>query len=597
MRFFTKRSLETLRDRIDLVDLISGYIDLKRAGSTYKGLCPFHLEKTPSFIVRRGDSHYHCFGCGAHGDAIEFLMSYQKLSFTDAVENLAEKFNVKLEERIGGDDKREDRRGIKDALEKASSFFHSLLLHTKDGHVALEYLYKRGITLDFIKTFEIGFSPIEGGLFQKYMKRKGIDIDLLDGAGLVKRKDGRVFDFFSNRLMIPVRDFSGSVIGFSARKIDKRAFGPKYVNSPETALFKKSQILFGLSYSRRRIAKEKRAIIVEGQFDALTMIYEGINITVAGQGTAFGERHVEELTRLGVSKVYLALDGDGAGLEASLKIGDLFQREACEVYVADFLNGTDPDSYIKGTGVKKFLDKLSASPDYLNFLVDTLSKKYNKNSPAAKSRLVQALVDRVKNWGNVTMVNESMKKLSALMDTPQFAMEQMVAPEIERVGRAGSWEIDADLILEMDLLRWLLLVGDSGERFLNIANINLVDGDFKVDTCKKLFERYREAFLRDRKVDLFSLGMELDDPKEQIFLSNLLEKKVNRKRAEEGFLETVQKMLDRRWMEKREEIKKKILKKGLSKEEELLLIKQFDDMKNNRPRVLLSKDGPLDSQE
>ncbi len=302
MARFTKESLETLRQRIDLPELISQYVPLKKAGSAFKALCPFHDEKSPSFVINRGDSHYHCFGCGAHGDAIQFLMQHLKLGFAEAVEQLAERFQVVLEKLEGGSEVKETSRSrLKEANEAALRLYHAYLLHAQEGEEALKYLLNRQIDLSFIQQFRLGLAPKQSGLFRKIMHGLGFSDEILAEAGLIVERNGRWRDFFENRLILPVQDKVGTVIGFSARKFHESTFGGKYINTKETALFKKSRSLFGLFYCAKRIAKQKQAIIVEGGLDALRMIYHGFECTVAALGTAFGEEHVRELVQLGVT--------------------------------------------------------------------------------------------------------------------------------------------------------------------------------------------------------------------------------------------------------------------------------------------------------
>src|SRR3990167_667773 len=236
MGTFSKDSLELLKSRIDLVEVLSPYLKLQRTGAAHKALCPFHDEKSPSFVINRGDSHYHCFGCGAHGDAIQFLMTHLKMSFIEAVESLADRFHVQLEEvQEANQPAGPPKAALKDALERASQFYQFYLLHTLEGHAALDYLYNRGITLDFIQQFQIGLAPGKNQLFLKAMWEQRISNVILEEAGLMSKTR----EFFSDRIVIPIRDAQGSVIGFSARKYKTDTFGSKYVNSPETALFKK----------------------------------------------------------------------------------------------------------------------------------------------------------------------------------------------------------------------------------------------------------------------------------------------------------------------------------------------------------------------
>ncbi len=424
MKMFTKDSLELLRQRIDLPEVLAAHIELRRAGSAYKGLCPFHEEKTPSFIVQKGDTHYHCFGCGAHGDAISFLMTHVKMSFADAVESLAERFQVTLEQdREPKGERGPSKAKLKQVLELASDLYHYLLLHSVEGRSALAYLYSRGISLDFIRQFHLGFAPGQMNLMVRYLRLCDIDERLQEAAGLIHvGSSGKVRDFFSDRILFPIRDALGSVIGFSGRKFKEETFGGKYINTQETLLFKKSHVLFGLSYCRAQIAKEGKAIIVEGQMDCLRLIHAGFNYTVAGQGTAFGQDHVRELLQLGVKHVFLALDADTAGREAAVKVGHLFQKKGVAVSVVELPDGTDPDSLLIDYGPPYFSQLLESSKDYLSFLFLHLSSGSNLAIPSKKNEVVSAIVEKIKQWEMPVMVHESLKKLAEISQVPEAAL-------------------------------------------------------------------------------------------------------------------------------------------------------------------------------
>src|ERR1700733_5486077 len=348
MARFTNESLQQLKTRINLEEVLSQHVQLKRSGSGFKALCPFHDEKSPSFVVNKGDTNYHCFGCGAHGDAIAFLMQHLKLGFSDAVQQLAERFHVTLEVAEGkSDEKGPSRPRVKDALDAACRYYQALLLYTEEGHQALSYLFKRGISLDFIYAFRVGCASKQSGLLRSYLHSLGFgDEELVDAGLLTDRKR----EFFYDRITFPILDPAGAVIGFSARKYKETTTGGKYINSRETAVFKKSKVLFGLHHSRRKIIKQKQAIIVEGGLDALQMIYNGFDTTVAALGTTFGEAHVHELVHLGVTRVFLLFDGDDAGQAAAVKVGHLFQKQSVEVHVATLGSGSDPDSLLAKEG-------------------------------------------------------------------------------------------------------------------------------------------------------------------------------------------------------------------------------------------------------
>ncbi len=583
---FSKESLEILRQKIDLAEVLAPYVQLKSSGQSFKALCPFHEEKSPSFVIQKGDRHYHCYGCGAHGDAIQFLIGFLKMSFADAVQNLADKFNVTLEQGQSSGYKGPSKALLKDALEIAVRFFHFYLLHSKEGHEALSYLYQRGMDLDFIKTFQLGYAPKSSSLFQDYMREKKVKDQILELTGLIKYFGPKKRDFFMGRVMFPIRDSVGQTIAFSARKMEN-SYGPKYINTPETPLFKKSKILFGLSYCRRRIAKERRVILVEGQIDCLRMIYSGFDITVASQGTAFTEDHVRELIMLGVKHIYIAFDPDEAGLEASEKIGYLFQKEGLEVSVVKGPSNTDPDQLIMDKGPQYFQNLIEQSNDYLSFLVEKHSKKHDMSSPAQKTDMVKNISEKIRTWDHPLMVHESLRKLAKLTQTPEsmIGMPQTEKSQFKKSESISHQQIDPDRILEADLLRWLFLMGESIPNLVVIAKKNLQEKHFKVRSCFRLFSKFLKMYEEDQPKDLLSFTVGLENTEDQLFLSEILQKRVNRDRAEECFLETVKQILERRWMERREEIKEQIYS-GKSSESELMdLAKEFDKLKKERPQV------------
>lgn len=584
MAIIAKESLETLKKRVNLVEVIEPYLDLKKAGASYKGLCPFHDEKTPSFTIQKGDTHYHCFGCGAHGDAIQFLMEHQSMGFVEAVETLAQKYQVHLDLLDQAEEKGPPKKLIHEALDEAKRFYQAILLHTAEGHGALQYLYQRGMTLEFIQKFCLGFAPGQSGVFLSYMRAKNISQEILIASGLI-RDSGR--EFFSDRITFPIFNAQGRPIGFSARKIREETFGGKYVNTAETPVFKKSRTLYGLNYCRRRIAKERQAIIVEGQVDCLRLIFEGLDFTVAGQGTAFGEGHVAELVQLGVNRVYLALDSDMAGREAAVKIGNLFQKKGIGVYIVPLPQNSDPDDFVRRKGVEAFIELMDRSIEYIPFLVSLHS--HGGQSPAEKNELVHTLASQIRGWNDPVMIHESLKQLAHLANVP----EQMVltgshsSPNlyVQRTGRIGEEKIDPNLVLESDFLRWLLMMGDKLPQLIDLAKKNLSANDFYHPQCRHIYHLYMQAQEESHCCDWMSLAMNME-PAAQQLLAELHQKRVNKEKAVECFEVTIQKILDRNWMAKREHVRVKIQSGECSETEVLKLLKQFDELKKNPPKVI-----------
>jgi len=592
---YTKESLELLRQRIDLPEVLSNHLHMQRSGSTFKALCPFHEEKSPSFMVQKADTHYHCFGCGAHGDAISFLMSHVKMGFTEAVESLAERFQVTLEKSHEPQGERgPNKQQLKQALELASSLYHYLLLHSAEGQIALRYLYARGLDLGFIKQFQIGFAPSSGDVAMRYLHASDVEPQIQQQAGLISSAQSgkRQRDFFSDRILFPIRDALGAVIGFSARKFKEETFGGKYINTPETPLFKKSRVLFGLSYCRSRITKEGKAIIVEGQIDCLRLIHAGFNYVVAGQGTAFGEEHVRELLHLGVSKVYLALDADPAGREAASKIGHLLQKKGVEVLVATLPDGADPDSLLTERGPEFFAQLLEESRDYLRFLFSHLSSGIDLSSPSQKNAVVSAIVERIQQWEKPVMVHESFKRLAEISQVPEAALGigQVSMPElfIKKSASLKIQEIDPSRILEGDFIRWLVFASAEHPQLKVIARANITQEHLCIPGALRLYKELLRAFEEDRPCDLLTLGSCLEGEEDQQLLSEIMQRKINISKAEEGFKETVRKLLVRSWMQEREAIRSKLQSGSATEEESLELARQFEEIKKRVPEVIVS---------
>jgi DNA primase len=587
---FTQESLENLRQRIDLVDLLSSHIDLKRSGAFFKACCPFHEEKTPSFMVKRGDSHYHCFGCGAHGDAIAFLMNHVRMGFAEAVESLAERFGVTLVKTDEPVQKGPSRVKLKEVLESACQFYHFLLLHSEEGHEALAYLYSRGIDLAFIARFQIGLAPKVRDSHLSFAKEKGFDFELLEQTGLAKMGErGKPFDFFSDRILFPIRDPMGAVIGFSGRKFREETHGGKYVNTPETPLFKKSHVLFGLSYSRKRIAKERRAIIVEGQIDALRLIESGFDYAVAGQGTAFGDGHVAELMQLGITEVYLALDSDSAGQEAAFKIGDLFQKKGVSVKIAILPKGSDPDSFLKDYGPEAFEKLLNQATDYLQFAFSFRAQAIDLENPAHKSALLEELTKKIRAWEHPVMVFETLRELSKLAKVPEemLGIQAPQAAFIRKVARTGGLqeEVDGTRILEVDLLRWALLSGPHQQEVLKLISTNISLDSLRHIACHKILQLCFKEAEEGRTVDLLRLGSLFEEKEDPRLFSELLAKKINLQKPIEGCKGTIKNILEKAWLDEMEQIKMKIQSGSLNDEEAIELAKRYAEIRKTPPVI------------
>jgi DNA primase len=578
MPLLTKDCLERLRERIDLAEIVGSHIELKKAGGKIKALCPFHNEKSPSFTVSSGDSHYHCFGCGAHGDAIAFLMHYLGISFNEAVEYLANRYGIALEYTGKSEGPFENKRELYGINALVMDFFHFHLLYSEEGKGALQYLFKRGISEEFIKEFKIGYAP-KGEQFQKaFYKSERFSEENLVKVGLLSESTKR--PFFSERVMFPIHDGLGNVIGFSGRKIDEGVFGGKYINTRETVFFKKSRILFGLNYSRRKIAKKGKVICVEGQIDALRLIFEGFDNVVASQGTAFGQEHVQELMKLGIKEVILCFDGDEAGIASAIKVGQIFQIEGIEVFICSFPEKMDPDSFLLEYGKDAFETFLETKAPFLNFLIKTLSDGGKADTPAGKNGVVFYVKKKISEWKHPVMIHEGEKTLARLMKVPE---KYIVTSQKEGLPAVRKTEHGAIDPLECDLIRWLILLV---EPFLIDIIMDTVDVQWIEDLkVARIYEIAKTLYEEGKKIDLLNVGIYLDE--EGIaFLEELQKKRMNVGKAEEGVRLLCQKLIDREVNKQTDSIKKRIQQGNLSEEESFALAKEFDAIKKNRKNIL-----------
>jgi len=370
MAMIPKETIEEIRSRCNVVEVVGSYLpQLRRRGATFKCNCPFHQEKTPSFTVNEVRQIFHCFGCGAGGDVFRFVMDYEKVDFVTAIKILAERAGVEITYEGG----QPENSGDKDTLFKihrdAAAFYHRLLTEGAEGAEARRYLEERDLPADILKDFQIGFAPNEWDGLMKRALKKGYTPEQLEIAGLVvpSERAGQksAYDRFRNRVMFPICDQMGRVIGFSGRIMNKAEKGAKYVNSPETLLFHKSRVLFAFDKARKAIVDAHQAIVVEGQIDAIRCHQAGLTNVVASQGTALTESHARLIKRY-ADEVVLVLDADAAGVKAALSSSEIFIAAELSVRVVTLPEKEDPDSLIKKSGADALTTLVKEAPPALD---------------------------------------------------------------------------------------------------------------------------------------------------------------------------------------------------------------------------------------
>ena len=365
-----EETINEIRQRTDIVDIISEYVQLNKQGRNYLGLCPFHQEKSPSFSVSTDKQVYHCFGCGAGGNVFSFLMEIGGLSFQEATIKLADKANIELGDSLTLSKSKSVPDDIKQMIEAhqlLSKFYHHLLVNTKEGQNALEYLLARGFSKQSIEKFQIGYALNSWDFDYKFLMNKQFHPKLLEKAGLIikREQDGSYFDRFRDRIMFPIVNRNNETIAFSGRILGSEQ--PKYLNSPETAIFNKSNVLYNYYLARPTIRKHQQAVLFEGFADVIAADRSGIENGVATMGTSLTKEHISILKK-NVQSVTICYDSDSAGIEAAYKAGDMLQKANCQVKVAVMPKGMDPDDYVKNYGEEKFRnDVIGSSLTFMGF--------------------------------------------------------------------------------------------------------------------------------------------------------------------------------------------------------------------------------------
>ena len=341
-------AVQEVKDRLDIVEVINGYVRLQRAGREYKGLCPFHSEKSPSFTVSQEKQLFFCFGCQAAGDMFAFIQKAEGLDFPQTLEMLAGKAGVELEDRRGGRRRSQERTRAREVNLLAAQYFHHVLLNHPSGARGLRYLEKRAVEKETIESFMVGYAPAGGRSWDsllRFLRKKSISDEEAVKAGLALGGEGRrTIDRFRGRLMIPIRDETGTVIAFGGRAMDSTP--PKYMNSPQTSIYDKGRTIFGLSAARKKMQEQDRALLVEGYFDVMMAHQNGIDIAVASSGTAFTEDQVKILRR-SASELLVCLDTDEAGRQATGKVIEMASRAHMRVLVIELPNAKDPGEFFQ----------------------------------------------------------------------------------------------------------------------------------------------------------------------------------------------------------------------------------------------------------
>lgn len=433
MKQIPRETIEEVRSRNDIADVIGSYLSLKNAGTRFKALCPFHKEKSPSFTVSPERQIYHCFGCGAGGDVIRFVQEYEKVDFMTALQMLADRVGMELSLEESGEGGGADKRKLFQIHEGVAQLYQRILLEHESGAAGRQYLATRDLKPETVKEFQIGFAPDRFDALEKWAQQKKIPQELMEQAGLMIKSDRHsgYYDRFRNRLMFPIRDEAGRVIGFSGRAIVKDEKSGKYVNSPETPLFHKSRVLFAIDKARKAMAESRVAIVVEGQIDAIRCHEAGLTNVVASQGTALTADHARMIRRY-ADEVILVLDADDAGQSAALKSSSAFIAEELSVRVASLPAGEDPDSLVRDHGADALRSRVASAVSALDFLIDVMARKESSGSEAGLMRTARAVQALIAQAPGAVQRDRMIKQASERLGVSPSALQRDLVRKKER---------------------------------------------------------------------------------------------------------------------------------------------------------------------
>ena len=442
--YYPDEIVEEVRSRNDIVDIISGYVRLQKRGSNYFGLCPFHNEKSPSFSVSPGKQMYYCFGCGAGGNVITFLMEYENYTFAEALKVLADRAGVTLPQEDNSKEAkaREELRTTLLKINKLAANFFYWQLHQPQGEVGYRYFRNRELTDETIRRFGLGFAGKSGGLYQ-YLKGKGYDDGVLKETGLFTIEERGARDKFWNRVMFPIMDVNNRVIGFGGRVMGNGT--PKYLNSPETKIFDKSRNLYGLNYART--SREDYLLVCEGYMDVIALQQAGFTNSVASLGTALTSQHANLLKRY-TNRVVLTYDSDGAGIRAALRAIPLLKEAGISTKVLNMKPYKDPDEFIKNLGAEEFRKRIEGARNSFLFEIDVLKENYSMQDPEQKTEFQNQVARKLLEFPEALERDNYMQAVASEYFINYEDLRRLVNSLGSRLGTAAGGAKDREQLRE-----------------------------------------------------------------------------------------------------------------------------------------------------
>lgn len=439
--------VQQVKEAVDIIEVIGERVELKRSGRNWRGLCPFHSEKSPSFFVSEEMQRYKCFGCGETGDVFNFLEKYEGMTFAEALQNLAEQAGITLKEYHSSPEDEKHKRYL-EILNLAKEYYHYLLVEHQSGHIARDYLHQRGTTSESIKLFQLGFSLDKwDGLIKYLHHKKKYPLEDLVATGMVIQRKGRYYDRFRGRIMFPLKNHRGQVVGFSGRSLDPDAKEAKYLNTPETKLYHKAELLYGYSELLQFIRQKKEVIVAEGEFDVISSTQAHVNQIVAIKGSAFTHDHAKYIKRVS-QKILFALDMDSAGVEATkraIPIAQELELELRVIKLADFGGSKkrDPDDVARETP-KKWRELVKSSVSVYQFLIEAAVQEFGVKTPEGKTAIIRELAAIISQITHEVEKDYYLNQLAEILQVKKSIVAQDIKQEYLHQQGKSKWRRPSD---------------------------------------------------------------------------------------------------------------------------------------------------------
>jgi len=516
--------VEEIKRKLDIVEYIGSFITLKKAGRNFKAICPFHNEKTPSFVISPERQIWHCFGaCGEGGDIFKFLMKWENITFIEALKELAKKTGVVLKKVDFEDKIWKKRERFFNMNLLAAEFFAFLLNKEKYGGKAMSYLKSRDIKLPIIKKFQLGYAPQSWDSLKMFLRKKNFsDEEMLENGLLVKGEKGGFYDRFRGRLMFPIRDSRDFIIGFSGRNINGDDKQAKYINTPETPIYHKRETLFGINLAKEAIKKERNVYIVEGEFDMITPYMYGFTNFVAIKGTALTKEQLLLLRRY-TDKITLTLDADLAGEESTHRGIEEAERLDLEIRIARLSGGKDPDEAIK-KDINLFKKDIAKTVPVYDFLIESSEKKYPDESSFSKKKIADEVLPYIERITNPIIKSHYIKKMSVVLNVSEESIEMMMRTIRRKRKQQSSFKPksqtiskeDRQVLIEKYLLSYFFQKDDPFSITEKIFKL-LEDKDFALLAHQKIIEIFLLYKNEAKKFDLDKFVAKLSPELRQVF--------------------------------------------------------------------------------